>query len=198
MLLNISSRQHLITINGFTFSEQLIYYEAGDSSIDDSGLISTQGSAKLQATVGLNVSLDDRINPDFARGNRFVASIDGVIVPRGVLRIRSSHYDIKLRILSLQLCDILTLLTQNQDESDAEVCLGTATPVTTVINILLAKAGAPPLIDAIPGAIQLPPQSGNLIQTCGKIAWETGYALYVDKNEYVRAVRIDLGNNRVE
>ncbi|HAX75717.1 MAG TPA: hypothetical protein DCY88_07760 [Cyanobacteria bacterium UBA11372] len=196
MLLNISSRQHSVVINGIDFSEYLIYYEAGDASVNDSGIISTQGSLKLQATANIATTLDSRLNTNFAKKNRVVATVDGTIIPRGILRIRGRHYNLKQRILTLQLCDLLTLLEQDQDESSASNCLGTPTPVTTVINLLLAKAGAPPLIDSIPGVVYFPPQSGNLIQTCGKIAWEMGYALYVDKNESVRAVRVDLWSSK--
>ena len=162
--------------------------------VDESGIIAIEGSATLHASVTYKGVLDDRANPLFARGNKVNAQTEGGAIPFGTLRIREASYTPKGRILTLELCDLLTLLSEHEEEESdkGKVCLGKPKRVTDVINELLIEGGAPKMTGEIPGWMNIPPQGGNPIRVAGAIAWSRGYCLMIAPPEIVKPVKLNF------
>lgn len=186
--INSSGRFSSITVGGSTFSQELIHFECGEDEVSESGIVFCQGTVKLQETTADTTpfSLDDRTNTAFAKGSEVVITVENADFHRSIMWVREAHYDLKERIQTLQICDLLSLLSGKDFGDKSKVCVGTPTAVFVIINNLLASVGAPALIDPIPGIIDYPVQGDNPISLAGQLAWSAGYILYMNKRN-VRA-----------
>lgn len=195
-MINLSVRQYTVTIAGLNCTKALISFVGSDSKIDQSGLITFKGTLVLGRPEGFE-SIDDRVNDRWARGNPInlrVADGAGVLKkpPRGgTLFILDSTYTPKDGRLEIQTGDLFELLRFREPKGDAsKVCLGTLTPRTQIINNLLAAAGVPPLIDEVPGFLNVATPrllENSYIEQAGAIAAAAGYYLWIDTDGNVRA-----------
>lgn len=209
MTLNLSARNHQVLIynaegvDPLDVSDVVMDLSTSDRQLDQSGLIPTNGTLTLHGYAGLGESMDARTNATrWARGNKvelWISNSTGILTrhPRGAMRIlkEPSPPHLGNRTMQLDLGCVLSLLDYRQPPDDQSgVELGTATPRTTIINNLLSAAGAPPLIDTVPGTLDVPlfRFEGSYIQQAGAIAYAAGYVLWVDNQERVRATQINL------
>lgn len=203
MSINLSIRNYQLTVGGLDCSRALVSFTGCDSKLDQSGLITFSGDLVLGRPAGFE-SLDDRRNTRWCRGadcGLELADSTGTLrpSPRGaVLRVLDARYEPALEgksRLKIRLGDALEFLRFKEPLTDAaKICLGTNTPRTDVINRLLAAAGAPALVDTVPGVIGYPlPKllEGSFIDQAGAIAAAVGHFLFVDSLGQVRAAAID-------
>lgn len=177
----------LISVAGLT--NCIVQCSGNDSLPNESGLVSTSGTLVLRDPDGDRGRFDPVRNlSQFARGRAII--IGGH--PRGYLRISNDQYSPATGELSLELADILTILNWKEPPEEIEYPKpGEPRSKFWLINYLLELAGAPALIDEIPGELECPLQrNSSIVALCGEIAASEGYYLWVDANENVRASEI--------
>lgn len=200
MSLNLTPRKYRFTIGTQDWSSGLVAFDGADSKLNYDGLVIFRGKATIGRPHGFD-TLDDRKNSLFNLGTPIVISFnDNAGLSRrsprgGALFILSASYDFKSRLQTLVLGDILALLSVREGKGDRSgVCLGVGESRRSIISKLLAAAGAPPLIDEIPGTLSVPQPKlleGSYIQQAGQIAASAGYFLYADSNNQVRAKKLN-------
>jgi hypothetical protein len=208
MTINLSIRHYRVSVGGLDCTPALISFQGSDSKIDQGGLVIFTGTIVLGRPDGFE-SLDDRINNRWARGQKIVVEIAkrpdsepfnlADLLERsprgGEIYILDSQFDLKTRKLTLHTGDLFELLKIREPRGDAsKVCAGTSTSRTEVVNRLLLAAGAPPLIDSIPGFLNSPtPKAfeGSFIEQAGAIAAAAGYFIWMDSLGRSRASAID-------
>lgn len=203
-IVRLIPRRFLITIGNLDHSNCIEVYDGGDEKLTYDGLVMFRGKMSIRRAMGTE-TLDDRKNKRWNRGTPIDIKLTddfGVMrpCPRGAkLFILSSVYNLQTRQLDIECGDSFALLKQREPDGNASgVCLGAGESKTSVINRLLAAAGAPALIDAVPGTIDIPAaknSGGSYIDQAGRIAAGSGYFLFVDSLNQVRAkpIAIELG-----
>lgn len=203
MTLNLSIHDYSLNIAGLNCRDALVSLTGSDSKLDQSGLVIFKGSLVLGWYPGFE-EIDDRVNNRWAQGGTITLKLtdtsgDLKFLSRcSRLRIIDSSYDVAANRLTIQFADVLELLKFKNTTSNTagQICLGSATNKSSLINQLLEAAGAPALVDEIPGALNYPiPQAlnGSFIEEAGKIAAASGYVLFVDSStgsEVIRAAQI--------
>ena len=194
---NLTPRPYKFTIGPEDWSDGLVAFDGADTKINyTDGLVSFRGKATIGRPLGF-ATLDDRKNSLFNRGTPVIVEFrdDSSALRRsprgGYLFILSSSYDFNARLNTIELGDALALLSVAEGKGDRTgICLGVGESRRSIINRLLKAAGAPLLIDEIPGILSVPlPKllEGSYIQQAGQIAASAGYFLYVDSLNQVRA-----------
>jgi|GEM_PF-1946536 len=192
-----------IIIGTIDYSDCISSYDGGDEKLGyTSGLVVFRGKMTIGRALGFD-TLDDRKNKLWNRGTpvKIYISDDFQVVrpsPRGgSLFVLSSSYSFDERTLTVEVGDSFALLMNREGKGDrTNICLGTATAKTDVINRLLAASGAPPLVDAVPGILRSPhPKlvTGSYIEQAGIIAAGSGYFLFMDSLNQTRASSIEIG-----
>lgn len=174
-------------------------FEPADAQIaGGTGLIKTTAKLMLAASpvVSPGESMNPLLNPArWARGNPvWVEYWDGsewLTHPRGRLRILNPPgipHEGKTT-LEIELGCLLEALDRRSPPEDSSgIEPGSTGSLGGVLNALAARAGLPPLVDAVGGAIVHPVLSdGGHVQTMGRLAWEFGYVLWIDREERLRA-----------
>lgn len=195
MTINLSARAYRLTVGGLVCTAAMVSFDGADSKWEPtSGLVTFSGSVTLKKIQGME-SLDDRINSRWDRGQPVlleIANTAGVLQqpPRGAsLFIVSSAFDGS--VLTLEVADALALLNFKEPIGDKSgICLGEETSKTNLINRLLLAAGAPALIDQVPGTLNYPAPkliNSSYVQQAGQVAASSGYFLWVDNQNRVRA-----------
>jgi YVTN family beta-propeller protein len=194
---NLTPRPYKFTIGSEDWSDGLVAFDGADTKINyTDGLVSFRGKATIGRPLGF-ATLDDRKNSLFNRGTPVIIEFrdDSSALRRsprgGYLFILSSSYDFNARLNTIELGDALALLSVAEGKGDRTgICLGVGESRRSIINRLLKAAGAPLLIDEIPGILSVPlPKllEGSYIQQAGQITASAGYFLYVDSLNQVRA-----------
>lgn len=219
-VVNTSSRKHRFIVSGLDVSDLVEHFETGDDRIESSsGLIATRGTLKLRYNPNFNAGRDPKISFDpktpsssmyWARGqlvNSWINNTSGDQDkhPRHSLRILKATYDREELSLTLDLGCLLALLDAPQPEGDgSNTCVNQVRSVDSVIRDLVSSAGStypeitPIYIGVIPGFISSPQEKGSggsYISQAAKIAADKGYALWVTKDEQIKAIRIIPDNS---
>ena len=194
-------RKFRISIGGLDCTNSIESYDGGDEKSGYDGLIVFRGKLTLARAMGME-TLDDRKNTRWNRGTPITIEITddfGLmrLAPRGgTLFILSSVYNLETRRLDLECGDSFALLRQREPDGNASgVCIGQGQSKTSVINNLLAAAGAPALIDEVPGTIDIPAtkaSAGSYIDQAAKMAADSGHILFVDSQNRTRSNAIDI------
>lgn len=198
MTANTTARYTQVNVGGLDVSQGLVSFEASDQPISESGLTLCQGKLVLKPWVGCLVNFDPDLNPVWNVGSPVVVDIQsdsGAYVrhPRGYLRVSQANWDIDTMTLELNLVDTLGLLSYRTPPEDASnICLGSNASVQSIANTLLARAGAPALIDGVNGALNypIPKLTGSFIAQFGQLLFSFGYFGWVDGMNRVRATPI--------
>ena len=195
-------RRFRVLIGTVDYTDCIMSYDGGDEKLGYSGLVVFRGKIVVGRALGFE-TLDDRKTKRWNRGTPVKVDITDDFQtirpsPRGgSLFVLSSAYDFNERTLTIEVGDSFALLASREGKGDKTgICLGTSEDKTTVINRLLAAAGAPALIDSVPGTLsasQSGPVTGSYIEQAGSIAAGSGYFLFVDSLNRTRAKSVEIG-----
>ena len=195
-------RRFRVLIGTIDYTDCIMSYDGGDEKLGYSGLVVFRGKIVVGRALGFE-TLDDRKTKRWNRGTPVKVDITDDFQtirpsPRGgSLFVLSSAYDFTERTLTIEVGDSFSLLSIREGSGDKTgICLGTSEDKTTVINRLLAAAGAPALIDSVPGTLSAPQPklvTGSYIEQAGAIAAGSGYFLFVDSLNRVRSMPIEIG-----
>lgn len=213
-MLNLSSRQFKIDVGALDVTFLVEYFEVGDDRVSSSGLISTRGTIKLRYNPVFNAGRDPKISldpkipnsaPYWARGVSVKLWLNDTTLtlrkhPRHSLRILSTKFDRNELSLTIEVGCLLALLDSQQPEGDeSETCVNQRRTVDDVIrSLLVGGARDYPSVTIVylgfvPGYIESPQEkgaSGSYVGEAGKVAYGRGYALWVNKDEQIKAIRI--------
>lgn len=196
-VLNISARPYGLTVAGLDCLTALVSADGAFQHYDQSGLALINATFILKRPFGWTEKLDDRTNPRWARGQlvqTLVARADGTPVRApilGHLYILNSEFD-GISELKIECGCILNLLLYRTPAGEgACLNLGELTDLTAIAQKLLAKAGAPPLVDAIAGyRLRVPLRkltNESYIALFGKLCWANGYLAWQNNLGQIRA-----------
>jgi len=218
---NVVGRRFKITVAGLDVTPLVEHFDTGDDRVGSSGLIPTRGTIKLRYNPRWNegrnpkISLDPKIPESalyWARGVPVKIWIDDSTLtqrkhPRHSLRVLRSTYDRYELSLTLEVGCLLALLDAPQPEGDeSDTCVNETVPVNTIIaNVLRGASKTYPdivisYIGFVPGFLNSPQEKGSggsYVAQAGSIAYSRGYALWVTKDEEIRAIKIAPGDSTV-
>lgn len=181
------------------------FCEAGEDLIDVGAWFRTTGSLVLMPVRGFTESLDPRRNTRWIRGAQVKIQLaqlgSNSYLPYRTLRVLQDPLPPRADQpwITLSLGDLLSLLDFEQpDGIENEFEVGETKDRTDLINQLLGSIGGPTLIDTIseyPLEYPVYRDNSSVVKQCARIAYEAGYALWVDPNEAIRAIPLDPGQH---
>ncbi|MBD2437368.1 hypothetical protein [Nostoc sp. FACHB-110] len=211
MTVNQSARNIRLTIGGKDYTPCLISFQGSDNHLDSSGLISFSGQILLGKALDFDESLDDRKNPTrFCRGVSVILEIaDSTGTrqrhPRGALRILTPKYDVEKQQLTLEVGDLISLLSFKEptdpDKADNKSYEGKT--AAQIITTLLRLAGIGAIGGSLPSAIYNYPLnlSGSYLQSVGKLLYANNCFAWIDNQEIfqvrVASISPDVGINMI-
>ncbi|MEO1144382.1 MAG: hypothetical protein AAFY26_02125 [Cyanobacteria bacterium J06638_22] len=193
------------TIDWLNISTEYLSFDPADAQIAaGTGLATTSGTLTIAAypTDGSTESLNPLLNPErWSRGNPIQveyfdeATETWKMHPRGRLRLLETPtipHEGQV-VIDMPVGCLLTLQDRRSLPDDVSgVSLGSGATVETIINRLAAAADLPALTGGIGGGtIPHPIETSNgYVSTMGTLAWESGYVLWIDSQEQLRAQRV--------
>lgn len=192
-MINASCPPFRLTIGGQDLTRYCRQFECIDSD-NGQGLITQQGRIVL-AQSDREFNLNDRTSPFWKRG--LVIELDvfnassSALQRFKTLRVLQPAYDPQSLSQSLDVGCVLKLidypLPRNCDTVYLDVALGGGKTKAQIINDFLAHFGLPPMVGEVPGSINYPilGESESLAALAGRLAYNSGYALWVDQQENV-------------
>lgn len=212
MVANASAHRHRVYVGSSleNWSRALVSFDAGQDLRNDRGILPVTGTIELLEVLGNPGSLNPRTQDGRSRwwrGQRIM--IETSDSSGNYVRDRFGHlYILKAPqppqngVLSLEVGCILSLRNFVQPDEDASGIVyptdGSLPPLIdrrTIVNNLLAAAGCPACVDAIPlYPIQTPQpkQGGSFVEQAGLIAYGGLMSLYQDNQGQIRAVSNEL------
>ena len=202
MAINLSARNYKLIVDGLDCTNTLVSADGGWSHYDQSGLALIDANFVLKRSIDWTESLDDRVNPRWARGKRLlldIADSSGVLRPApvlGYLYILNAEYD-GISQLKIEAGCILNLLNFRTPLGDGACFdLGTTTDLNTVAIKLLQKAGITSFVGNIinaPLTVSLPKLSNeSYVQLFGKLCWANNYIAYQNNLGSVTVKRVHV------
>lgn len=208
MTARIQLRNYQILVNSLDVTNCVradgSFCEVGEDLVDNSGYLRTTGSLILMPVLGFSESLDPRRNTRFTRGAKVEIKVaklgSNTCQPFRTLRVLQDPappYPGR-EYITLQLGDVLDLLDFDRPNGiENEFQVGATKSRTDLINQLLTSIGGPQLIDQItswPLEYPVYRDNGSVVAQCAQIAYESGFALWVDPSENVRAIPLNQGD----
>lgn len=202
MSANQSARNVRLLIGGIDFTPCLISFQGSDSHLDQSGLITFTGQILLGKALGFTQSLDDRKNPSaFCRGKSItldIADTNGTLTrhPRGTLRLLTPKYDTEKQQLTLEVGDLITLLTFKEptDPGKADNKSSGSQSANSVITKLLSEARITSISGGLPSTNYNYPLnlSGSYLASVGKLLYANNRVGWIDNQEHFRISLVDI------
>jgi len=187
-MLNLSARNHKLTIDNLDCTPILISADGGWSHYDQSGLATIDATFVLKRSLGWTEPLDDRINPRWGRGKIikfYVSDSSMALRPApvlGHLYILNAEYD-GISQLTIEAGCVLNLLNFRTPAGDGACFdLGQTTSVNAIAVKLLQKIGIFGFAGSLSGqplTVSLPKLNNeSYISLFGKLCWSNGSLAY--------------------